>query len=390
MKSLLASAPPLFTPPFAGRLLQRRCACGGTCSACRSDSVQRRTATGGPHRAVSHTVDEVLRAPGSGLGAEQRAFFERGFGTDLSSVQLHSDAQAATSARTLDAQAYAVGQHIVFGSGQYRPETVAGRDLLAHELAHVVQQRGAAPTGGPLTVGRADSPAEVDADRMAGAVLAGRSTSTSITSPAMLARRTEPSSDAVPAAAAPKPCPATHVIADDVYAAIGTAWGLSGHGGDTVSEQGGRIVTDKDGKRAIRTGSGGGGSMSLPGAQAGDATLGTFHTHPYSKAEKSHMGVSLSGGDIDNFIAGGQGSVKYIGAGSCIFALATLDAASRDACKTVDVKKRWSDTFAAAAGTFQQKVQAAVMAAIAGCGLCHYKSCRPDDKSPVPKTASLT
>ena len=45
---------------------------------------------------------------------------------------------------------------------------------------------------------------------------------------------------------------------------------------------------------------------------------------------------------------------------------------------------------AAAAGTFQQKVQVAVMAAIAGCGLCHYKACRPDDKSPVPKTANLT
>lgn len=381
----------MFTPPpLACRLLQRRCACGGTCSACRGGSALRRGTDDSPHFGVSHTVDEVLRAPSRGLGAEQREFFAQGFGTDFSSVRVHSDAQAAASARALDAQAYAVGQHIVFGAGQYRPETAAGRELLAHELAHVVQQRSAAPTDGPLTVGRADSPAEVDADRMAGAVLAGRSTSTGMTSPAMVARRTEPSSDAVPAAASPKPCPATHAIADDVYSAIGTAWGLSGHGGDTVSEQGARIVTDKDSKRAIRTGSGGAGGMSLPAEQPGDTTLGTFHTHPYSKSEKSHLGVSLSGVDINTFIAGGAGSVMYIGAGSCIFALDTVDSASRDACKKVDVKKRWNDTFAAAAGTFQQKVQAAVMVAIAGCGLCHYKACRPDDKSPIPKTANLT
>jgi hypothetical protein len=393
MKSLLSPERHSFTPP-PGRLLQRRCACGGTCDACRSDPVRRRASTGNLHVGVSQDIEQVLRSPGSTLDTQQREYFSRGFGKDLSAVRLHSDTQAAASARSMSAQAYAVGEHIVFGAGQYRPETTWGRELLAHELAHVVQQSGGPGTSGPLAIGRADSPAEVEADRMAGAVLAGgaaRAAGAGIASPTVVARKTEPSADAVPAAAAsPKPCPATHTIADDVYAAIGTAWGQSKHGEDTVTEQGARIVTDKDGKRVIRTGSGGGGSISLPAEKSGDTTLGTFHTHPYSKSEGSHLGVSLSGGDIKNFIDGSQGKVKYIGAGSCIFALDTIDTTVRDACKNTDVQKRWNDAFAAATGTMPQKVQTAVMAAISGCGLCHYKACRPDDKSAVPKTATLT
>ncbi|MNN91235.1 hypothetical protein D3C81_2093160 [compost metagenome] len=81
-------------------------------------------------------------------------------------------------------------------------------------------------------------------------------------------------------------------MADDVYAAVNEAWSKSGHGEDTVTEHGGRIVSDKDAKRVIRTGSGGGGSISLPAEQKGDYTLGTFHTHPYSKSEKCKPGVS--------------------------------------------------------------------------------------------------
>src|SRR5207244_4076189 len=96
------------------------------------------------------------------------------------------------------------------------------------------------------------------------------------------------------------------------------------------------MVTDKKGKRQIRTGGGGGGSISLPAEKPGDVTEGTFHTHPYSKSEKSHLGVSFSGEDLTNFIAGGQGRVKYIGAGTCIFAVETLDSAAQDACKKKD------------------------------------------------------
>ena len=355
-------------------MLARRCACGGGCAACRDGGT-----AGGAHAAVSSAVDDVLRTPGRPLDAGQRGFFEPRFGVDLSQVRVHDDAGAAASARTVGAEAYTVGHHVVFGAGA-NPASPVDRALLAHELAHVVQQQNATSTGGPIEATTAGSAVEADADRMASQALAGR-TGRAMASPILLAR-----APAAPATV-PKPCPATHVIPDDVHAAIVTAWAASGHGGTSVTEQGGRIVDDKDGKRVIRTGAGGSGSISLPDEKAGDTTLGTFHTHPYSRAEGSALGVSFSGGDITNFIAGSQGDVKYVGAGSCIFALTTVDATARAACRTVDTTKRWNDAFAAAGGTFQQKTIESVAATIAGCGVCHYSACRPNARSPVPKTA---
>jgi len=78
-----------------------------------------------------------------------------------------------------------------------------------------------------------------------------------------------------------------------------------------------------------------------------------------------------------------------VGAGSCNFMLDTLDATARDGCKKVDIDKRWDDAFKGATGDFPAKVETAVKAAIAGCGLCYYKACRPDEKSAIPKTGNL-
>lgn len=85
-------------------------------------------------------VREVLQSPGQPLDARTRAFVEPRFGHDFSHVRVHTDAQAADSARTMNAQAYASGAHLVFGAGQYAPATPSGRRLLAHELTHSVQQ----------------------------------------------------------------------------------------------------------------------------------------------------------------------------------------------------------------------------------------------------------
>jgi hypothetical protein len=81
--------------------------------------------------------------PGGGqpLPTSTRAFFEPRFGQDFSQVRVHNDARAAETARAVQARAYTVGQDVVFGAGQYAPETGEGRRLLAHELTHVVQQR---------------------------------------------------------------------------------------------------------------------------------------------------------------------------------------------------------------------------------------------------------
>ncbi len=77
---------------------------------------------------------------GSPLDAETRAFMEPRFGHNFGQVRVHTDEEAAASARTVRALAYTVGRDIVFAAGQYHPGTQSGRRLLAHELTHVVQQ----------------------------------------------------------------------------------------------------------------------------------------------------------------------------------------------------------------------------------------------------------
>ena len=94
-------------------------------------------------RTAPESVREALRAPGQPLDASSRGYFEPRFGHDFSRVRVHSDAGAAQSARDIDARAYTVGNNIVFGAGRFAPGAGAGRQLLAHELAHVVQNTGA-------------------------------------------------------------------------------------------------------------------------------------------------------------------------------------------------------------------------------------------------------
>jgi hypothetical protein len=86
-------------------------------------------------------VHEVLRSSGQPLNLATRAFMEPRFGHDFSQVRVHTDSKAAESALDLNANAYTAERNIVFGAGQFLPGTQAGRQLLAHELTHVVQQR---------------------------------------------------------------------------------------------------------------------------------------------------------------------------------------------------------------------------------------------------------
>jgi hypothetical protein len=85
-------------------------------------------------------VHEVLRAPGQPLDAATRAFFEPRFGHDFGQVRVHTDSKAAESAQAVNALAYTLEKNIVFGTGRYEPGTAARMKLLAHELAHSVQQ----------------------------------------------------------------------------------------------------------------------------------------------------------------------------------------------------------------------------------------------------------
>ena len=85
-------------------------------------------------------VQEVLRSPGQPLDAPTRAYFEPRFGRDLSSVRVHTGAPANAAAQLIGARAYTLGSNIAFAPGEFQPSSEAGRALIAHELAHVVQQ----------------------------------------------------------------------------------------------------------------------------------------------------------------------------------------------------------------------------------------------------------
>ncbi|HEY7403862.1 MAG TPA: DUF4157 domain-containing protein [Candidatus Angelobacter sp.] len=147
-------AAPAFSPVKHG-VLQRKCACGqqasgGECEGCKKKkgTLQRKaTAAAGPAMAPP-IVHEVLSSPGQPLDKATRDYFEPKFGYDFSKVRVHTDVKAAESAESVSANAFTVANQIVFNKTQYKPTSVAGRRLLAHELSHVVQQRrGGLPAG---------------------------------------------------------------------------------------------------------------------------------------------------------------------------------------------------------------------------------------------------
>ncbi len=106
-----------------------------------------------PHAGLPSIIRQVLNGPGAPLDPAARSFMEPRFGADLGGVRIHTGALAARSARAVGAQAYAVGQHIAFDEGLYQTDTAAGLHLLAHELAHVIQQQPGRVEGNGATTG---------------------------------------------------------------------------------------------------------------------------------------------------------------------------------------------------------------------------------------------
>jgi len=128
-----------------GANLQRECSCGGKCEECekKKEQMLQRNALAGTAPAVAPAVvHDVLRGPGRSMDPSTRSFMESRFGYDFGGVRIYHDASAAASARAVSANAYTVGEKIVFNQGKYTPDSHSGRRLLAHELAHVVQQDG--------------------------------------------------------------------------------------------------------------------------------------------------------------------------------------------------------------------------------------------------------
>jgi len=128
----------------ATNTLQRKCSCGGTCESCKEESKKKLQRV--PTHAVPEfheappIVNDVLNSPGRALDTSARSYFEGRFGRDFSRVRIHTGPQAAESASAVNAKAFTVGQHIVFGDASSDLHSDSGKHLWAHELSHVVQQ----------------------------------------------------------------------------------------------------------------------------------------------------------------------------------------------------------------------------------------------------------
>ncbi|WP_210243922.1 eCIS core domain-containing protein [Bradyrhizobium guangdongense] len=99
-----------------------------------------------PRNTTPSIAGDLLRSPGRPLDAATRTFMEPRFGYDLSHVRIHTDAPAERAAAALGAQAFAFGHHIAFARERFRPGSTDGRHLLAHELAHTLQQANTSPS----------------------------------------------------------------------------------------------------------------------------------------------------------------------------------------------------------------------------------------------------
>lgn len=133
-----------------------------------------------PSSRVQEQATRGLEGPGSALPQPVRGDFERRYGLDFAGVRVHIDQPAAQAAQGLRADAFTLGKHIGFARGRFAPDTSRGQRLLAHELAHVVQQshstnstHGAA-LGGLGVAAEASPDAESEAERVAEAVVHGR------------------------------------------------------------------------------------------------------------------------------------------------------------------------------------------------------------------------
>jgi hypothetical protein len=163
--------------------LQRKCHCdtgiGSTpCAACGERArlpIQREAS----REKLGADLEGALAQGGQALPAPIRQRVEPLLGADFSSVRVHDDSASHRAATGLAARAFTVGQHIHFGSGEYRPTEPDGIRLMAHELAHTIQQTsgGLAVAPTPMTVAAAQSPLEREADHVAAAVMAGRAAS---------------------------------------------------------------------------------------------------------------------------------------------------------------------------------------------------------------------
>jgi hypothetical protein len=123
---------------------------------------------GGAKEAGSPRALQARLGSGQPLDGAVNSRMSSAFGYDFSRVRVHNDASAEGISASLNARAFTLGEHVAFGSGEYRPGTLIGDALIAHELAHVVQQGGESDSVAPMQIGDLQNDAlEEDADKSA-------------------------------------------------------------------------------------------------------------------------------------------------------------------------------------------------------------------------------
>ncbi len=157
-----AAEPPVDVARNAAPALRRACTrcadCTGNCADDERKTLRRKPAGAAETDlalGAPPSVHALLRSPGAPLDPHARSVLEPRFGHDFGAVRVHTDAAAAAAANAVHARAFTVGQHVAFGAGEYRPASADGRRLIAHELAHTLQQR----TPGTRVVARQVAPA---------------------------------------------------------------------------------------------------------------------------------------------------------------------------------------------------------------------------------------
>lgn len=143
--------------------------------------VQRRAQQESPKQNPAEQIERAASDSGSALPGGLRERFESSLGADLSGVRVHSGAASASAASAVGAKAYTTGQDIHFAAGSYDPSSKAGQHLLAHEVAHTVQQSGTTAAGAQfkLEVSEPHDAPEQEADRAADAMISGTRASVS-------------------------------------------------------------------------------------------------------------------------------------------------------------------------------------------------------------------
>ncbi|BAV06588.1 protein of unknown function [Filimonas lacunae] len=174
------AAKPSVAPVIESKVIQK-CGCehksaeGGECDSCKKKKegqIQRAATDERTQPEIPGIVQEVLQSKGEPLDTSIRHFMEPRFGHDFSRVRVHADTRAGQSAQAINALAYTSGEHIVFAPGRYQGGDSAGRQLIAHELTHTIQQQRMQHTG-PLRIDDAHSAYEQQAHQTAAQVATG-------------------------------------------------------------------------------------------------------------------------------------------------------------------------------------------------------------------------